>query len=431
VECCRSKKKHHNSNSNRSIHNHHNNEHYTSGIPVAVPERKKYISKSKRNSNKKNLKQKLQQLKQQDNKKNLDPDRCHQTVEDDTCTVSTESCSNSTLDTYDDTESTSVTILCAPFIETTTSNTDESINNNDDNKRVVRFDMNVNEQYEIESHMNFSNKERSNYWYNSREKDKTMEKLERLIVKYEKRVAKTTKPSSSKKKTLQQNSSNSYYFSGFDSWTTIGSQKLDLDIKQCRNSVIEEQNKQWNDNIIEYEYAHDCDYYDLLQLQIQMIAECSMKVTTDSARRAHLNGLEVAQEARQLIGESWVINKDSDEDSTGAKKGGRKLLRRHDSLLKRGRRSMSRNNNKDNDTLSSMKDNPSTMPSKPIITKMKKNKQKMIASNNEKEEGVVVSTTTKLKKKKSKSGSKSSKTTKKSSLSLDPPGNHLLVQQEE
>merc|ERR1712238_406150 len=138
--------------------------------------------------------------------------------------------------------------------------------------------------------------------------------------------------SSKKKKTLQQNSCSSYYFSGFDSWTTIGSQKLDLDIKQCRNSVIEEQNKQWNDNIIEYEYDHDCDYYDLLQLQIQMIADCSMKVTTDSARRAHLNGLEVAQEAQQLIGESWIGKKESGGISVGSKKGSRKLLCRHDSI---------------------------------------------------------------------------------------------------
>jgi len=306
----------------RKTHNHHNDEHYTSGTPVAVPVRKK----SKRNRNKKNTKQKQQHLKQQDNKKNLDHDRCHQIVEDDTYTVSDVSCSNSTLTTYDDTESSSVTILCAPFIETTTfKNTNESISenhssqnsrvsrevnsNNDDNKRVVRFDMNVNERYEIESHMNFSNKERRNYWYNECEQDETREKLERLIVKYEKQVAKATKLSSSKEKTLQQDSCSSYYFRGFECWTTTESLKREYTIKQYRNSVMEEQNKQWNDNVIEYEYDNDCDYYDLLQKEHQMIAEFSMKATTDSARKAHLNGLEVAQEVQRLIGEAWRSRK--------------------------------------------------------------------------------------------------------------------------
>jgi len=281
---------------------------------------------------------------------------------------------------------------------------------------VVRFDMNFNERYEIESHMDFSKKERKNYWWNDREKDKTMDKLERLIAKYEQRRKQT-------KKSTQ-------FFRGIESWTTTGSLKLDHDIEQCRRAVMDEQNKQWNSmKTIEY----DKDYYD--SDPIERIANCSRKVTYDNTQRAHLNGLEDAQEAWQLTGESWMQQNfiSDDINSVGSKKGSRRLLSRHDSFMN-GSKSMSKNNKEDDtSTLYSLKSNAS-MTSLRKKWVPKKNKQMTtttttttIANNEEENDGVMTMTQSKMVKETKRS--KSSNANKK--LSSDPPGSRLIIQEDE
>jgi len=244
----------------------------------------------------------------------------------------------------------------------------------------VRFAMNAIERHEVESHVDFSDKERSKYWWSDREKDRMMAKHERLVAKYEQR--KQTKPSSKNNKKVTKTLQS---YRGLESWTVAGSLKLDYAIEQCISAVMDEQDKQWNEN--------DDDSI--------KIAKSSLKVTEDSARRARLNGLQDAQEALRVRGESWIINC-NDDMSVGSvasygtaaiakKKKRSKLLARLDDSYN------GRNANKE-DVLSSLK-NSSTSSKK--ITKKKKNKKK--ATN----EG-----STKLKKKKKSK----SKNNKKSSL---------------
>lgn len=262
-------------------------------------------------------------------------------------------------------------------------------NNSDDNAMDgigVRFAMNAIERHEIESHVDFSDKERSKYWWSDREKDRMMAKHERLVAKYEQR--RQTKPSSKKKvtQTLLQS------YRGLESWTSAGSLKLDYTIEQCISAVMDEQDKQWSEN-------ND----DSIK-----IAQSSLKVTEDSARRARLNGLQDSQEALRVRGESWIINC-NDDMSVGSvasygtaaiakKKKRSKLLARLDDSYN------GRNTNKE-DVLSSLK-NSSTSSKK--ITKKKKNKKK---TTNE--------SPTKLKKKKK---SKSKKKKKSSSNYADTDG---------
>lgn len=413
-------------NGSTQLHNHNNNEHYTSDIPAVVPPvRKKVVSETK------------YVLDDHDQIKQLQRLINDIKAEDDTTTVTTVSSSTSMMNTYYD-----ITESITAASDTESRNTITPDDDDENRGNVVRFDMNSNEQYEIESRTDYSNKERRNYWWNDHEKEKIMDKLERQIAEYEQRQrkqTKTTKPSSSKKTLQHPSSSNSSsYFRGFECWTTTGSFKREYTIKQCRCVVMYEQNKQWNNEINNKEYDSNSDsnydYYD----PIQIIANWSIEVTKESARRARLNGMEDAKEALQMIGDSWVIKKDGDENRTGAKKGSIKVHPRNGSFQK-GRNNIS--NNKEYTALSlTLRNNDSfpTITSKKIITKKKKNIRKIIATttnNEEEKEGAVSTTTTTTNfikaKPKTKSSSMSNNTTKKSSSSEDPPGSRLLIQEEE
>jgi len=391
---------------NGTTHTIHNNQHYTTGIPVAgIPDRKKYVSKSKSETKRKagnKMKQKARQhLKQQERKKN------ETELEDDT-TATTVSCSTSTMNTYADSESVTA-ISCSSF--TAVENTPTS----------VRFDLNANEQYGIESHTDFSDKERSKYWWSDREKDRTMNKLERLIHKCEKRASKnknttTTKPSSMKMILPSQSSTCSLnYFRGFESWTTDGSLKLDYAIEQCRNAVFDEQNTHWNNEHTKIGYNYDDDSI--------KIANCCLRVTKDSALRAQLNGIEDAKEAWRVLGESWIINDSNNDDDVNSV----------GSVGSYGKISSARKKKQNRKRLARIDSFTSTKK----ITK--KDKEKAITNIINDEEGaVVVSTTTstKLEKKKNSRSSKSKSkiSTSVKSLSDDPPGrrgSRLLIQEEE
>jgi len=218
----------------------------------------------------------------------------------------------------------------------------------------------------------------------------------------------------------------------------MGSLKREHTIKQCRCVVMYEQNKQWNNENKNsaYEYEYDYDYYD----PIQILANWSMKVTKESTRRARLDGMKDAQEASRLIGDSWVIHKSDNDNSTGAKEGNTEVHPR-DASLKAGKSIIS-NNKEDTALAVSLKHYDSstaiTSSKKKIITEKKKNSKQIIVTttNSEEEEGVVSTATTtttiqfKKKKKNTKSSCKSHSTTKKSS-SEDPPGSRLLIQEEE
>lgn len=258
----------------------------------------------------------------------------------------------------------------------------------------VRFAMNAIQRHEVESHFDYSDKERSKYWWSDREKDRMMAKHERLVAKYEQQKLRKKPGSTKKTKKIQS-------YRGLESWTSAGSLKLDYTIEQCISAVMDEQDRQWNEN-------HD---------DSSSISKCSIKVTEDSARRARLNGLQDAQEALRVRGESWALNA-SDEMSVGSvasygtaafakKKKRSKLLAKLDDSYK-GK------NTKKEDVLSSL--NSSSTSFKKIKKKKKKDNssRKKTSLNNDDEESSTIS---KTKKKSGDDSSTTSKTKRKNSKS--------------
>ena len=258
----------------------------------------------------------------------------------------------------------------------------------------VRFAMNAIQRHEVESHFDYSDKERSKYWWSDREKDRMMAKHERLVAKYEQQKQRKKPGSTKKTKKIQS-------YRGLESWTSAGSLKLDYTIEQCISAVMDEQDRQWNEN--------DDDSSN--------ISKCSIKVTEDSARRARLNGLQDAQEALRVRGESWALNA-SDEMSVGSvasygtaafakKKKRSKLLAKLDDSYK-GK------NTKKEDVLSSL--NSSSTSFKKIKKKKRKDNssRKKTSSNNDDEESSTIS---KTKKKNGDDSSTTSKTKRKNSKS--------------
>jgi len=208
----------------------------------------------------------------------------------------------------------------------------------DETQHNVRFALNAILVYEVESHENFTAKERSKYWWSDREKDRMMAKHERLVAKYEQQKSSSRSVSSKKgsSKAIQS-------YRGLESWTAAGSLKLDHTIDQCITAVMDEQDRQWRDD------ADDAD----------IIAQKSLAVTEDSARRARLNGLQDAQEALKVRSETWG-KAGNDEMSVGSgistgtaalvkKKKRSKLLARLDDSAKLKKNASDASNDLSND----------------------------------------------------------------------------------
>lgn len=172
----------------------------------------------------------------------------------------------------------------------------------------VDFKLDFNEIFEIESHKKLTQKERDEYWWNDHERNRSMAKNERIVAKHEKQEKKKKKPSSSSSSLKSKNSeaitpslsstnkkSSKSYIRGLESWTKVGSNKLDKTISKCVAAVMDEQDRQWEE-----------DDDDELK-----IAECSINVTKKNAKRARLMGLEDEKEALLLKAQSWM-NTDDD-----------------------------------------------------------------------------------------------------------------------
>lgn len=260
-------------------------------------------------------------------------------------------------------------------VSTDTENTFKTTDDHNESgggKKAVRFSMNSSVWHEVESHVNFSEKERRRYWWNDHEKDRMMSKHERLVAKYEQ--CKQTKPSSKNNKRSMKILQN---YRGLESWTAAGSLKLDYSIERCVSAVMDEQDRQWNDNDNED---------DAIQ-----IANCSAKVTDDSARRARLNGLQDAQEALRVRGESWTINGSSDELSLASvasygtaaivkkKKRSKLLARLDDSYKERNESSLKKDKKKGK---KKKKSSTSTIRDSNKTKKKKKSKSKNYDNNN-------------------------------------------------
>mmetsp|Transcript_16271 Transcript_16271/g.33443 ORF Transcript_16271/g.33443 Transcript_16271/m.33443 type:complete len:666 (+) Transcript_16271:264-2261(+) len=297
--------------------------------------------------------------------------------------ICTSSSSNDTTENLTDTDTSSLIKPDAAAYSNGGSRNGES-----EYDAAVRFSMNAIEFHEVESHGNFSAKERSNYWWSDREKDRMMAKHERLVAKYEQQRS-ATKPGTSKKSSGGGKVSS---YRGLESWTAAGSLKLDYTIEQCISAVMDEQDRQWNEN--------DDDSL--------VIAKKSLAVTEDSARRARLNGLQDAQEALRVRGESWTNKNTSDEMSVGSavstgtaaiakKKKRSKLLARLDDSHKEPRNA---DVDEKEDVLASLKKRSSKDTKKDKKKKKKSSKKKSLSGGDS-----STSSASKIKKKKkSKSG---------------------------
>lgn len=154
---------------------------------------------------------------------------------------------------------------------------DKSSNNNKQNRRI-RF-LDGHKMQEIESHKDFSPKERGKCWYSAKDKEKMMARHERVVARMEKK-----KPPKTSNQTYR----------GLESWTTEGAQHLDQVIALSVNVVMDEQDRQWKVNV---------DDFDL-------IAAKSIEVTTDSAQRARIVGLEDQKEAFAARETPWLASDD-------------------------------------------------------------------------------------------------------------------------
>jgi len=119
--------------------------------------------------------------------------------------------------------------------------------------------------------------------------DKFEEEVERLVAKYDneqqRRKNKQNTSTSSKSTTSSQN------MRGLESWTAIGADKTTRAVEQCISAVMDEQDRQWEED------DDDAD----------AIAQQSLYVTKDSARRARRNGLQDEKEAVRIRSEDLVL----------------------------------------------------------------------------------------------------------------------------
>lgn len=127
--------------------------------------------------------------------------------------------------------------------------------------------------YEVESHRNYSTKERARCWYNEKDKAKMLARHERVVARLEQQ--KPCKPTQT--------------YRGLESWTTAGATALDAVISQSVDAVMDEQDRQWREN------SDD----------MARIASCSLAVTGDSALRARALAIEDEAEAQQIRLHSW------------------------------------------------------------------------------------------------------------------------------
>ena len=129
----------------------------------------------------------------------------------------------------------------------------------------------------IESHKEFSKKERLRCWYSALEKEKMMSRHEKVVIRMEQgKPPKTTKQT----------------YRGLESWTTVGATLLDNAINTCINSVMDEQDRQWHSNENDFE----------------LIAACSLQVTSDSKDRARQVGINDEEAAKAVLSLEWTAD---------------------------------------------------------------------------------------------------------------------------
>jgi trimeric autotransporter adhesin len=133
---------------------------------------------------------------------------------------------------------------------------------------------------EIESHKDYSTRERNRCWWSPSEKEKCMSKHERVVSRME------------HQKPCRKNET----YRGLESWTSQGAAKLDQVINICVDAVMDEQDYQWK----------------VQKDDFDRIAAISRRVTADSANRAKLVGMRDEREALLVRDQSWT----EDDDAT-------------------------------------------------------------------------------------------------------------------
>ena len=159
--------------------------------------------------------------------------------------------------------------------------TDSNVGTKNENRITFKESELGHEVEFIESHKEYSSKERGNCWYSAKDKERMMSRHERVVARMEKK-----KP--------PKNDDQSYR--GLESWTTEGAQHLDEVIALSVNAVMDEQDRQWKVNV---------DDFDL-------IAAKSIEVTNDSGRRARIVGMEDQKEAFAVRRLPWLESSSDD-----------------------------------------------------------------------------------------------------------------------
>jgi hypothetical protein len=148
----------------------------------------------------------------------------------------------------------------------------KSVRFQDDSKNLLRLIR------EVESHRDYSTRERNRCWWSPSEKERCMSKHERVVSRMEHH------------KPCRKNET----YRGLESWTSQGAGKLDQVINLCVDAVMDEQDYQWK--------VHKDDF--------TRIASICQRVTADSAKRARHVGMRDEREALLVREQSWAVDDD-------------------------------------------------------------------------------------------------------------------------
>jgi hypothetical protein len=150
--------------------------------------------------------------------------------------------------------------------------------------RAVHFKMTVKKQF-IDTCETYSEEERKACWYTSEEKETNANKREKIVIRMEAgKPEKRSRP-----------------YRGLDCWTEKGSKILNVQIARTIDSVMDEQDAQWDDCTDDY----------------KTIAAMCQEVTAVSAQKALHTAFEDEQAAIKVRGTMFDdVNTQTDDEST-------------------------------------------------------------------------------------------------------------------
>lgn len=143
----------------------------------------------------------------------------------------------------------------------------------DERRKFVSFNDSPPDKLEIDSHREYSSKERARCWYSETDKAKMLAKHERVVARLENQ--RPCKPTQT--------------YRGLESWTVVGATTLDAVISRCVDAVMDEQDRQWRAN----------------EDEMERIAAVASEATAGSVERALAVALEDELEAAIVRQHGW------------------------------------------------------------------------------------------------------------------------------